>query len=237
VLLSSAAETKSPRQNIPKACKRVFWRVGIFYILSLFVVSLIVSSEDPLLLNSSGTASASPFVVAAHRAGINSVASLINGVVLTSAWSSANHGILSGSRSLYGLALDGNAPKFFLKTHRFGVPYIGVSAIAIFMVLAYMTVTESGTKVFEWFQSLTAASTLFQWITIGITYLRFHYATRTQGIDRNSELCLGFFSVLLAPYFSSNSALISLSSTFPQPYLTNRLCSLSLVGGLLGGLF
>lgn len=182
----SAAETQNPRQNIPKACKRIFFRISVFYILSLFVVSLIVSSDDKGLLNSSGTASASPFVIAAKRAGITSLSSLINGVVLTSAWSSANHGILSGSRSLFGLALDGNAWKFFLKTHRLGVPYIGVSAIAIFMTLAYMTVSNSGTVVFGWFQSLTAASTLFQWITVAITYLRFYYAAKVQGIDRST---------------------------------------------------
>lgn len=38
----AAAETKSPRQNIRKAAKRVFFRVFFLYILSLFIVTLIV---------------------------------------------------------------------------------------------------------------------------------------------------------------------------------------------------
>lgn len=38
----AAAETKSPRQNIRKAAKRVFFRVFFLYIVSLFIVTLIV---------------------------------------------------------------------------------------------------------------------------------------------------------------------------------------------------
>lgn len=53
----AAAETMNPRQSIPKAARRVLVRILVLYILSLFVVSLIVPSDDPGLLNSSGTAS------------------------------------------------------------------------------------------------------------------------------------------------------------------------------------
>ena len=42
------------------------------------------------------------FVIAASRAGIKVVPSIINAVVLTSAWSSGNAGILGGSRVLFG---------------------------------------------------------------------------------------------------------------------------------------
>lgn len=110
----AAAETQAPRRNIPTAAKRIFWRVLIFYgeklifaatfwlgritlltsaiVLSIFVVGLIVPSNDPDLLRSTGTAAQSPFVIAATRARIRVVPSIINAVVLTSAWSSGNSG-------------------------------------------------------------------------------------------------------------------------------------------------
>lgn len=158
----AAAETKNPRQNIPKAAKRVFIRIILFYLLSLFVVSLIVDSKGASG-SDDGTAAASPFTLAASQAGIHGVASVINAVVLTSAWSSGNQAVLSGSRSLVGMALDGNAPKIFLKTHRWGVPYVAVGTICIFMNLAFLSLSSGGSTVFGWLQTLVSASVLFQW--------------------------------------------------------------------------
>lgn len=118
----AASETKSPRRNIPIAAKRIFWRVAIFYILSIFFVGLLVPSDDENLLSGSGTATASPFVIAATRAGIQVVPHIINFVVLTSAWSSGNSSLLGASRVLYGMAKEKHAPKVFLRTNRMGVP-------------------------------------------------------------------------------------------------------------------
>jgi amino acid transporter len=54
------------------------------------MITLLVSSDDPLLLKSTGTAAQSPFVIAAERAGVKVVPHIINAIVLTSAWSSGN---------------------------------------------------------------------------------------------------------------------------------------------------
>lgn len=77
-------------------------------------------------------------VIAASRAGIKVVPHIINAVVLTSAWSSGNSGMLGSSRSLYGLAREGHAPKIFLRVNRFGIPYVAVLFICCFIALGYM---------------------------------------------------------------------------------------------------
>lgn len=56
------------------------------------MVGMIVPSNDPELLRSTGTAAQSPFVIAANNAGIKVVPSIINAIVLTSAWSAGNAG-------------------------------------------------------------------------------------------------------------------------------------------------
>ncbi|KAJ5662324.1 Amino acid/polyamine transporter I [Penicillium maclennaniae] len=84
-LAMAAAETKNPRQNIPKACKRVFARVSIFYLAAVLIVGMLVSSADPRLGDDSGTAATSPFVLAASDAGIKVIPSIVNAVCLTSA--------------------------------------------------------------------------------------------------------------------------------------------------------
>lgn len=135
----AAAETESPRRNVPTAAKRIFWRVGLFYALSMFMVGLIVPSNDENLLQTSGTAAQSPFVIAATRAGIKIVPLIINAVVLNSAWSSGNSGLLSGSRVLYGLAQEGRAPRILKRTNRLGIPWVAVLSMGVFLGLGYMT--------------------------------------------------------------------------------------------------
>jgi amino acid transporter len=119
IATSAASEVKNPRVNVPKAMRRVFWRIFIFYISSLFVVGLILPSSDPRIGTASGTAG-SPFVLAFQTAGIKVLPSIINAVVITSAFSSGNGVLFLASRTLVGLSADGVAPKIFLKTNRFG---------------------------------------------------------------------------------------------------------------------
>ncbi|KAI0158740.1 amino acid permease/ SLC12A domain-containing protein [Pestalotiopsis sp. NC0098] len=194
----AAAETKNPRRNIPRAAKHIFVRVFVFYILSLFVVGLIVPSNDPRLLTSTGDAAQSPFVIAAQKAGVRALPSIINAVVVTSAWSSGNHGLLQGSRSLYALALEGRAPSFFRKTSRWGIPYLCVVFQSAFMFLAYMSLDRGANTVFGWLSNLTASSTLAVWIVIGICSLRVRWAMKVQGISQN-ELP---YSAPLQPYLA-----------------------------------
>ncbi|PPQ69682.1 hypothetical protein CVT25_012920, partial [Psilocybe cyanescens] len=49
VVAIAGAETRNPRKAIPTALKRTFTRVIVFYVASIFVVSLIVPADDPRL--------------------------------------------------------------------------------------------------------------------------------------------------------------------------------------------
>jgi yeast amino acid transporter len=150
----AAAETKSPRQNIPIAAKRIFWRVAIFYVLSIFFVGMLVPSNDDQLLSGTGAGAArSPFVIAATRAGVKVVPSIINFVVLTSAFSAGNSGLLNSSRTLYGLALEGKAPKIFTRVSRFGIPYVAVIFMSLWIALGYMSLSNGASTVFAWLQA------------------------------------------------------------------------------------
>lgn len=184
----AAAETRSPRRAIPMAARRIFIRVLLFYVLTIFMVGLVVPSNDPDLLNSTDTAAQSPFVIAARQAGIKVVPSIINAVVLTSAWSSGNSNMLGGSRILYGMAVHGHAPAVFQRISRFGVPYVAVGLYGLFMALGYMTLSSSASTVFTWLQDIVSISTLVNWICICVVYLRFLHACSKQGIDRHREL-------------------------------------------------
>lgn len=178
----AAAETRNPRQAIPRACKRVFFRVAIFYLLSVLVVGMLVASDDPRLDDQSGTAAQSPFVIAASAAGIKAIPSVVNAVVITSAWSSSNQALLSGTRVLYALALKRQAPRVLLRTTPWGVPYVCLLVQTAFMFLAFMSLSSGALTVFYWFVNLTACGVLVSWISILINHQRLILAMKRQSI-------------------------------------------------------
>jgi amino acid transporter len=213
----AAAETKNPRRAIPQAAKRIFIRILLFYVLTIFMVGLVVPSNDPNLLRSSGTASESPFVIAARLAGIKAVPSIINAVVLTSAWSSGNSSMLGGSRILFGMAMHGHAPKIFKRVNRFGIPFVAVGLFSLFMCLGYMTLSSTASTVFNWLQDLVSIATLINWICICVIYLGFHYGCRKQGIDRHTELP---WAAPLQPYTTWASLTLFVVLLFTGGYST-----------------
>lgn len=178
----AAAETRNPRRAIPKACKRVFARVTIFYILAVLIVGMLVASDDPSLDDESGTAAQSPFVIAASTAGIKAIPSIVNAIVITSAWSSSNQALLAGTRVLYGLALKEQAPRIFLRTTKWGIPYVCVLLYTAFMFLAFMTLSNGALTVFYWFVDLTACGVLISWIAILTNHQRLILAMKKQGL-------------------------------------------------------
>ncbi|KAL2129770.1 hypothetical protein VTI74DRAFT_7322 [Chaetomium olivicolor] len=182
-LAMAAAETRNPREAIPRACKRVFARIVIFYMLAVLVVGLLVASNDPRLDGSGSSVAQSPFVIAASQAGISAIPSVVNAVVITSAWSASNQALLAGTRVLYGLAVKGQAPKVFLRTTSWGVPYMCVLLFTAFMFLSLMSLSEGAITVFWWLVALTAAGVLVSWSTILLNHVRLLQAMERQGID------------------------------------------------------
>ncbi|KAI1157964.1 AAT family amino acid transporter [Nemania serpens] len=189
MVVIASGETENPRRNIPKAIRRVFWRISLFYVLGIFLVTLCVSSTDPRLLdaiqNSAPGAAASPFVIAIANSGIAVLPSIINAVILTSAWSAGSSFFYASTRVLYAAALDGKAPRF-LTFERWGVPYACVAATTLLSLLCYLNVNNRGESVFFWFSSLSAVSTLIVWSAVCVTYLRFYHGLRHNGISRDS---------------------------------------------------
>ncbi|EXJ66615.1 uncharacterized protein A1O5_10286 [Cladophialophora psammophila CBS 110553] len=189
MVVVAAGECENPRRNVPKAVRRVFWRIAIFYVLAIFLVSMCVSAEDPRLLNaissSAPGAAASPFVIAIVNGGISALPSIINAVILSSAWSAGNSFFYASTRVLYATALDGRAPAF-LRLEKFGVPYGCVGATTLLSLLVYLNVSSRSADVFFWISNLSAVSTLIVWASVCITYIRFYQGLHHNGIPRFS---------------------------------------------------
>jgi amino acid transporter len=186
LLVVTGGEMKSPRRNLPKAAKRYFYRLVFFYIGSVLAIGIICPFNDARLTDGGVGAKSSAFVVGIADAGIHGLGSVINAIIITSAWSSGNSFLYMSSRSLYSLAVAGNAPRIFTKCTKHGVPYMAVIAASLFSPLAYLNCASSGSVVFGWFVNLTNTSGFISWVCCCIVYLRFRKATIAQSLPRES---------------------------------------------------
>ncbi|KAL8767990.1 MAG: hypothetical protein Q9209_005661 [Squamulea sp. 1 TL-2023] len=214
----AAGEAENPRYNIPKAVRRVFWRILFFYVFGSLAIGVLVPYNEPRLLgaiedNAPGGA-ASPWVIAAYRAGVPVLPSIINAVILTSATSSANAFLYTGSRYLYALAQNGQAPRFLLKCSKRGVPYFCIMITASISLLTYMSCSSGSEKVFQWFQNLATVANLFTWMSVSVAYIRFHAALKAQGIDRRTLVFKSPFQPYTAYFSLCFFAIITLFNGF-----------------------
>jgi len=187
----AAGETENPRKTVPSAIKKTFFRIIFFFILTIFFIGIVVPSDDPRLLNSEGSGAsanngnASPFVIAARRAGVNALPDIINAVLLTVVLSAANSNVYSGSRIVVGLAQEGFAPRFFARTTKGGVPYWAVLFTALFGLLGFMNVSDTASDVFNWLLQISGVAGFITWSSLNLCHLAFMRALKARGISRD----------------------------------------------------
>ncbi|KAJ7141760.1 amino acid permease/ SLC12A domain-containing protein [Mycena crocata] len=149
---------------------------------------MLVPYTDPKLLQSTGTAASSPFVLAMTRVGIKGLPTVINAGVLTSAFSAANALLYGTSRQLYGLALRGQAPRIFAKTTKKGLPVTALAFSSMWVVLGYMSLSAGASTALNWLSNLVSIIGFCTWgklcCIICLTYIRFYQGLEHHGIDR-----------------------------------------------------
>lgn len=114
-----AAEAKRPSIYIKDAFKTVYYRFCFFFVVGSLAVGIVVPYWDPVLKgiyidgeSGSGTAAASPYVIAMQNMNIKVLPHIVNALMLTSIFSAGNTYTYCATRSLYSLALEGRAPRF-----------------------------------------------------------------------------------------------------------------------------
>ena len=100
LIITTSGEMYHPRKNLPIASRRFFYRLAFFYVFGALAIGAICRSDAEDLTSGAGNANASPWVIAIRNAGISALPSIVNGGILTSAWSAGNSFLYMSSRSL-----------------------------------------------------------------------------------------------------------------------------------------
>jgi D-serine/D-alanine/glycine transporter len=165
---TAAAETKDPEKSMPRAINSIPIRVMLFYVGALTVIMAV----NPWRTINAGN---SPFIGMFTLAGLGIAAIVINLVVLTSAASSANSGIYSTSRMVYGLAGHGNAPRIFGRLSSRRVPQNALMFSCVFMLfgLVMLYAGDSVMGAFVVVTSLGSVIVIFTWSMIMVSYIAY----------------------------------------------------------------
>ncbi len=213
---TTAAEAKDPEKTLPRAINSIPVRIIIFYVCALIAIMAVTPWRDVV-------PGKSPFVELFVLAGLPAAAGVINFVVLTSAASSANSGVFSTSRMLFGLALKGDAPRSFGLLSRASVPSRGLlfSCACLLGGAFLMWVIPDLVTAFTLVTTVSAILFMFVWSLILLSYLQYrrtrselHAASRYRmpGGVFMCVACLAFFGfvlVLLTFEADTRSALIA----------------------------
>lgn len=198
---TTAAETANPMRNLPKAINSIPVRIIVFYVLALAAIMCVTPWREVV-------PGKSPFVELFVLAGVPAAASLVNFVVSTSATSSANSGIFSTSRMLYGLAEEKHAPKGFARLSRAAVPARGLlfSCACLMAGALLIYVVPNLVTAFTLVTTLSAVLFMFVWSLILCAYIAYRrkrpqlHAASTFKMPGGVAMCcvvLAFFAFVL----------------------------------------
>ncbi|PLK58811.1 lysine transporter [Candidatus Palibaumannia cicadellinicola] len=219
----AAGESADPKTNIPRAMRQVFWRILLFYVLSILIISLLVPYTSPALLhNNINNITVSPFTLVFSKAGQLSAAAIMNSVILTTVLSAGNSGMYASTRMLYTLALEGQAPKIFARLSKGGVPRNALYMTTIVAALCFLSSIYSNQKVYLWLLNTSGTTGFIAWLGIAISHYRFRRGFNKQGCSLGKlPYRAGWFP--LGPVFAFILCLVIILGQHYQMFLAESI--------------
>ncbi|MFI1799508.1 amino acid permease [Streptomyces sp. NPDC020379] len=172
----TAAESRDPARDIPRAARGMVLRLALFYLLAMAVVVTVAP------LTGDGSAAGSPFVRLFSTAGIPGAVTVMNFVILTAALSAMNTNLYVSARMVFSLARDGYAPRRLGRLNSQGAPGNALLFSAVGLTLAtVLSVTAPGSA-FALLVGIATFGALVTWLLIFATQWAFHRSRRARAL-------------------------------------------------------
>ncbi|MFH8606388.1 amino acid permease [Streptomyces sp. NPDC018029] len=166
IVTLAAGESEDPQRAVTKATNSVIWRIGVFYLGSIFVVITLLPWNDKSITEHGS------YVAALNSIGIPHAGQVMNVIVLTAVLSCLNSGLYTASRMAFSLGQRGDAPKSFARTNARGVPMAAILGSVVFGFVAVWFNYQWKDTVFDFLLNSSGAVALFVWLIISFTQLR-----------------------------------------------------------------
>lgn len=163
----SASESENPKKDIPKALKKVAWRIIGFYLVPTFLLAVIFPWQKANLAGS-------VFADALEIYGLTHIGHIFSFLIIAGALSCANSGLYATVRSLHALASKGMAPKRLAECNKDGVPVkatlVTLGAIWVMLLVSYFFSAHS---LYANLLAISGFTGSICWISICWSQLRF----------------------------------------------------------------
>jgi GABA permease len=162
----AAGESEDPQRAVTKSTNSIIWRIGVFYLGSIFVVVTLLPWDSEAIQKDGS------YVAALNSLGIPNAGEIMKFIVLTSVLSCLNSGLYTASRMAFSLGQRGDAPKAFAKTTSRGVPLAAIIASVVFGFVAVFFNYAYPDSIFLFLVNSSGAVALFVWLVICFSQLR-----------------------------------------------------------------
>lgn len=180
IVTIAAAESEQPSRSIATAVRAVIWRIALFYLGSVLVITFLVPFGQ---IDNAETAAESPFTAVLELANLPGVVGFMEAVIVLALLSAFNAQIFATSRLVHTLSMKGDAPKIFSKTSAAHVP---TNAVILSMIFAFISVGLqwwNPTGLLDFLLNAVGGCLIVIWIMIVLSYLKLH-----PELERNGEI-------------------------------------------------
>jgi len=170
------ADTRQPERTVPRSIPIINTVLPLLYVGAVLVLTGLVPWST---VKTNGSA----YVPVIMRLGIPGAAGLLNAVILSAVISAMNSNLYGVSRMISSLSRRRDAPFFLGRADRRGVPVYAVLLSAVILLLIVGLSYLLPKRIFVYVASAGGVTSLFNWVIIGFTHLRFrrHPLRREKG--------------------------------------------------------
>ncbi|NTU27623.1 S-methylmethionine permease [Bacillus tequilensis] len=211
----AAGESVDPDKTIPKAIKTTVWRLSLFFVGTIFVLSGMIPIQDAGVIES-------PFVAVFDRVGVPYAADIMNFVILTAILSAANSGLYASSRMLWSLSKEKTLHPTFAKLTSKGTPFNALVFSMIGGILALLSSVFAPDTVYVALVSISGFAVVIVWMGIAASQFMF----RKRYIEAGNKVADLKYRTPLYPFVPIAAFLLCLASVIGIAFDPNQRIAL-----------
>lgn len=170
----AAGETKDPAVNVPKAINAAIWRLLIFFVGTIVVISALLPFQVAGLGGES--VSNSPFVTVFNYIGIPYADDIMRFVIITALLSAANSGLYAASRMMWSLSSQRQLPQVFSRLSSSGTPIIALVVTMFGAIPGLLSEHFAPETIFKNLLGIAAFTMVIVWMSICWSQFNFRRA-------------------------------------------------------------
>lgn len=180
----AAGETQNPESNIPRAINAAIWRLLIFFVGTIVIISALLPYESTAV-DAGSELSHSPFVSVFSQIGIPYAEDFIRFVIITALLSAANSGLFAASRMLWSLSSTKKLPTIFSQLSKTGTPMVAICVTMMGALPGLLSEFYTPEIIFKNLLNIAAFTMVVVWISICISHFNFRREWYAAGKSKN----------------------------------------------------